>query len=339
MKRSWLTLSLAATMLTGCGNMMYGPTPAPVVQQNSFLGPRVPLQNAQIPSQNGAFAQATRQAPPPQQPRYQTPQAPQPHYPPQNTQMQQPSPYTQPVVRPPAQRTPQLPQQANTGWDAQPQTAGNASPRVYDEPKLSGNNSAASNTAGTTPDSVTVNPNPNVNNRPAPLRPLERTPATDTAQAARPADSAEPPPPVQPVRRDADAAPQQNPPAESQEVASNKRPAASGSNTGGSAVSSLLRKASDSLGKGDMDGAVGYLENAQRIESKNPKILYDIANIRFHQGRHREADAMASRAVQTAQSSGDKAMEKKAWSLVSKARNELGDRQGALNAANKAAGL
>lgn len=331
MKRSWVMLSLTTTMLAGCGNMMYGPTPAPVVQQNSFLGPRVSLQNPQVSPQQGAFSQATRQAPPPRQAHYQAPPAQQAYYPPQNTQMQQASPYTQSGVGV-VQRAPQPSQQANAGWNAQPQPAANT-PRVYDEPKLPGSSPAAS-TPGTTPESVTVSPN--ANNRPTPLRPPERTTANDAAQAARPTDPAVPPP-VQPVRRD--AASQQNAPAESQEVASNKRPAASSGNAGGGAVSSLLRKASDSLGKGDMDGAVGYLENAQRIESNNPKILYDIANIRFHQGRHREADAMASRAVQTAQSSGDKSMEKKAWSLVSKARNELGDRQGALNAANKAAGL
>lgn len=328
MKRSWLTLSLAATMLAGCGNMMYGPTPAPVVEQNSFLGQRIPLQNPQVPP-NGAFAQSTRQAPPVQQQRPPVahyPQ-PQPHHVPQQTQMQQASPYAQSNAAPPVHANAP---QANAGWNAQPQPAGNTPPRVYDEPKLPGN-TAATNAPVTTPGSVTVDPNAN---RPTPIRPPERTPATDTAQATRPADATVPPP-VQTTRRD--PAPQQNTPAETQQVASNKAP--SGGNSGGGAVSSLLRKASDSLGKGDMDGAVGYLENAQRIESNNPKILYDIANIRFHQGRHREADAMASRAVQTAQSSGDKSMEKKAWSLVSKARNELGDRQGALNAANKAAGL
>ncbi|MDO5090529.1 MAG: hypothetical protein Q4D61_03185 [Cardiobacteriaceae bacterium] len=322
MKRSWLTLSLATTILAGCGPMVYGPTPAPVVQQNSAFGSRVPLQNPQVPPQGGVFAPATRPVPqrPPQ------PQAPQFQPPVQQTQVQQPSPY----APPPAQV--QAPQQANSGWNAQPQPAPNTPPRIYDEPKLPGN--AVANTPATQP-GVTVNPN--TNNRPTPLRPPERNAANDTAQTTRPADPAAVPPPVQPVRNT--PAPQQTAPAQTQQVASNSKPPASGGNSGGGAVSSLLRKASDSLGKGDMDGAVGYLENAQRIESNNPKILYDIANIRYHQGRHREADAMASRAVQTAQSSGDKAMEKKAWSLVSKARNELGDRQGALNAANKAAGL
>ena len=139
-------------------------------------------------------------------------------------------------------------------------------------------------------------------------------------------------PPVQTTRQ------QQSQPQEQQQVASSNRSGSSSSSSpasGGnnSAVSSLLKQASASLGKGDLDGAAAYLENAQRIEPQNSKILYDIANIRYHQGRHREAESMASRAVQVG---GDSGIKKKAWSLISKSRSELGDHQGAINAANKA---
>jgi len=103
---------------------------------------------------------------------------------------------------------------------------------------------------------------------------------------------------------------------------------------GETAVSALLKKASGALGKGDLDGAAAYLENAQRLDPKNSKILYDIANIRYHQGRYKEAESMASRAVQTG---GNNAMLKKSWSLISNSRNKLGDSQGAVQAATKAA--
>ena len=125
------------------------------------------------------------------------------------------------------------------------------------------------------------------------------------------------------------------PPVETKTVASNTPdPAAPAKAEGETAVSALLKKASGSLGKGDLDGAAAYLENAQRLDPKNSKILYDIANIRYHQGRYKEAESMASRAVQTG---GSNAMLKKSWSLISNSRNKLGDSQGAVQAATKAA--
>ena len=148
--------------------------------------------------------------------------------------------------------------------------------------------------------------------------------ANNKRQALRPNTSTEPA-----------ANPAAPPPVETKTVASNTpAPAAPAKEEGETAVSALLKKASGSLGKGDLDGAAAYLENAQRLDPKNSKILYDIANIRYHQGRYKEAESMASRAVQTG---GSNAMLKKSWSLISNSRNKLGDSQGAVQAATKAA--
>lgn len=105
---------------------------------------------------------------------------------------------------------------------------------------------------------------------------------------------------------------------------------------GGGAVSELLKKASSSIGKGDLNGAVAHLENAHRLDPNNSKILYDIANVRYHQGRYRDAETFASRAVRAG---GGGATLKKSWSLIANARKALGDNQGAVSAAEKAAGL
>ena len=145
--------------------------------------------------------------------------------------------------------------------------------------------------------------------------------ANNKRQALRPNTSTEPA-----------ANPAAPPPVETKTVASNTPAPAKAE--GETAVSALLKKASGSLGKGDLDGAAAYLENAQRLDPKNSKILYDIANIRYHQGRYKEAESMASRAVQTG---GSNAMLKKSWSLISNSRNKLGDSQGAVQAATKAA--
>ena len=148
--------------------------------------------------------------------------------------------------------------------------------------------------------------------------------ANNKRQALRPNTSTEPA-----------ANPAAPPPVETKTVANNTpAPAAPAKEEGETAVSALLKKASGSLGKGDLDGAAAYLENAQRLDPKNSKILYDIANIRYHQGRYKEAESMASRAVQTG---GSNAMLKKSWSLISNSRNKLGDSQGAVQAATKAA--
>lgn len=316
MKHSWLTLSLAAVVLGGCGSMVYGPTPAPVVNQSSYG--QVNL-NPQAPQTSNAFAPVVRS------PRQQA-QPPVAQARPVNgqQQVQQASPYQQPQA-----------QQANArqqGWNMPAQPSVNTPPRVYDEPKLPGTTATApvSPVNGATPPAVAVN------NRPTPVRPPERTGGNTVMPAgnapAGEATASTAPPPVQTTRQ------QQSQPQEQQQVASSNRSGSSSSSSpasGGnnSAVSSLLKQASASLGKGDLDGAAAYLENAQRIEPQNSKILYDIANIRYHQGRHREAESMASRAVQVG---GDSGIKKKAWSLISKSRSELGDHQGAINAANKA---
>lgn len=122
--------------------------------------------------------------------------------------------------------------------------------------------------------------------------------------------------------------------ADREQVASVAPSQAQPTETPSSPIKALLQKASASLGKGDLDGAAAYLENAQRIDPKNAKILYDIANIRFHQGRFKDAENFASRAVKVG---GGNAMLKKSWSMIANARTKLGDSQGAILAAEKAA--
>lgn len=320
MKLSWLTLSLAAVALTGCGSMVYGPTPAPVVSHNQY-GQPVNL-NPNVAQTGNAFAPAVQQQPP----RVPVAQA----APAQAQRVQQPSPYQQAVQNPvqvqqptPTQAQAQAQAQAQQGWNTPAQPAAATQTRVYDEPKL----------PGTVTTQAATTPPPAVETRATPVRPPERTTASTTPAAttpSTPSTQASTPPPVE-TRQQPQAAEPARETARSNTGSSSATPARSGGND--TAVSSLLKQASASLGKGDLDGAAAYLENAQRIEPQNSKILYDIANIRYHQGRHREAESMASRAVQVG---GDNSIKKKAWSLISKSRSELGDHQGAINAANRA---
>ena len=266
---------------------------------------------------NGGYANAGQAVPPPVNPAYANnqPLRPQMGQPPVNTP-------TVPNVPPPVQQT-----QVQAANPYQP-----AAPNIAKTP-------APAPGWGAPADQPKVTPAPNANQPAAPgaaairdaVKEAPKVAVADPAaaannkrQALRPNTSTEPA-----------ANPAAPPPVETKTVASNTPdPAAPAKAEGETAVSALLKKASGSLGKGDLDGAAAYLENAQRLDPKNSKILYDIANIRYHQGRYKEAESMASRAVQTG---GSNAMLKKSWSLISNSRNKLGDSQGAVQAATKAA--
>lgn len=158
-------------------------------------------------------------------------------------------------------------------------------------------------------------------------------PAADQSVAAAPVnDKKNEPKPIRPNVNSEETARETASATEQQTAA--LTPAAKKPAKGNSSVNSLLKQASSALGKGDLDGAVAYLQDAQRLDSSNPKILYDIANIRYHQGKYNEAESAASRVVRVGASD---AMMKKAWSLIANSRKALGDNQGAITAAERAA--
>ncbi|PIE46349.1 MAG: hypothetical protein CSA45_00095 [Gammaproteobacteria bacterium] len=101
-----------------------------------------------------------------------------------------------------------------------------------------------------------------------------------------------------------------------------------------SATKSLLQEARTAVSAGNYDKAASALERAHRIEPSNAKILYDIAQIRYAQGQYRQAESFASRA---AGYSTSKTLSKKIWTLLSNARKALGNTTGANAAAQKAA--
>lgn len=100
------------------------------------------------------------------------------------------------------------------------------------------------------------------------------------------------------------------------------------------ATKSLLQEARVAVAAGDYEKAASALERAHRIEPGNAKILYDISQIRYAQGKYRQAASFASKA---ANYSSSPALSKKIWSLLSNARKALGNSTGAQAAAKKAA--
>lgn len=315
MKYLWLGIT-TALFLSGCS--VYGDGQAPVVNRNTQYGQQ-PAFGGQMPPQDGGFGfnnqgggfnnMAFGGQPPvnPQQP---------PMWPPVN----QPS-VNQPPVNQPMVQQPNMP--VNPPQPAGQTQVQSASPYQPAAPTIkttvNANNPATPPKTPQEPGVVAVHEA--VKEAP---KTAANTPATLPADNKRQA--------LRPNSGDVNVGAPSTPAVADNKTVASAQPAEKAE--GETAVSALLKKASSALGKNDLDGAAAYLENAQRLDPKNSKILYDIANIRYHQGRYKEAESMASRAVQTG---GSNAMLKKSWSLISNSRNKLGDSQGAVQAATKAA--
>ena len=310
MKYLWLGIT-TALFLSGCS--VYGDGQAPVVNRNTQYGQQ-PAFGGQMPPQDGGFGfnnqgggfnnMALGGQPPvhPQQARQPPPMRP---------------PVNQPPVNQPMVQQPNMP--GNPPQPARQTQVQSASPYQPAAPTIKA--AANANNPATPQEPGVVAVREAVKEAP---KTAANTPATPPADNKRQA--------LRPNSGDVNVGAPSTPAVADNKTVASAQPAAKAE--GETAVSALLKKASGALGKGDLDGAAAYLENAQRLDPKNSKNLYDIANIRYHQGRYKEAESMASRAVQTG---GNNAMLKKSWSLISNSRNKLGDSQGAVQAATKAA--
>lgn len=309
MKQIWLGAVSTAVLLSGCAPVMYSTQPAPVVSlnPNNGVAARQPVSN--LHPNNAAINRATPDPTTRQQAVMPAPTPAAPLRPPVqadnrnntgNIKVEQASPYGKPAVAEPYRGG-----SDDDGWNV-----------AANSRQSSGGASSSSSTRSeesSKPQTETASNEP--------LRPKKRSEEAAAEQSNSQARAEE----------------QANDVAEEEKqvasIAPVKKPSSSGSNN---PVSTLLKKASASLGKGDLDGAAAYLENAHRINPKNAKILYDIANIRYHQGRFKDAENFAGRATNAG---GSNAMMKKAWALIANARKSLGDNQGAIAAAEKAASL
>lgn len=96
---------------------------------------------------------------------------------------------------------------------------------------------------------------------------------------------------------------------------------------GNQAVVALLDSAAAHLGAQDLDKAAADLERAVRIEPNNAAIWHDLGQIRLHQSRYQDAQAMASKSNGLA--TGNRALQARNWRLIAVARRSLGDAVGA----------
>lgn len=100
------------------------------------------------------------------------------------------------------------------------------------------------------------------------------------------------------------------------------------------AVGALLKTAQQQERNNDLNGAVGTIERALRIEPRNGHLWYRLANLRYSQGRHGLASDLASKSLALA--GADVALKRDSWRLIARAKRASGDTEGAKVAERKA---
>lgn len=100
------------------------------------------------------------------------------------------------------------------------------------------------------------------------------------------------------------------------------------------AVGALLKTAEDQERNNDLNGAVGTLERALRIEPRNAHLWYRLANLRYTQGRYDLATDLASKSLTLA--GADAVLKRDSWQLIARAKRASGDISGAKVAERKA---
>lgn len=101
------------------------------------------------------------------------------------------------------------------------------------------------------------------------------------------------------------------------------------------AVLALVSEAERNSKSGDLESAVVTIERALRIDSRNPSLIYKLAQLRLKQSKPRLAEDLAKK---TALLSGkDKSLKRKSWLLISEARRQQKNYFGAKEARRKAA--
>lgn len=100
------------------------------------------------------------------------------------------------------------------------------------------------------------------------------------------------------------------------------------------AVKALIEDAEAAAQDGQWDNAAATLERAIRIQPRNPILWSLLANTRLQQHQYQAAEDLAKKSNVFA--AGDKELIQQNWRLVSQARREKGDSEGAKDAAEKA---
>ena len=102
-------------------------------------------------------------------------------------------------------------------------------------------------------------------------------------------------------------------------------------------VASLAARAREAYDEQSYPRAADHLEEALDIDPERGVLWQNLAMVRYEQGRYRDAERLALRALDTGEREPDVLRE--SWWLIAAARKERGDDSGAREAAERARGL
>lgn len=100
------------------------------------------------------------------------------------------------------------------------------------------------------------------------------------------------------------------------------------------AVLALVTEANKNSKAGDLESAVATIERALRIDARNPRLTYKLAELRLKQSKPRLAEDLARKAALL--SAHDRVLKKQSWLLISEARRRQKNYHGAKEAKLKA---
>ncbi len=97
---------------------------------------------------------------------------------------------------------------------------------------------------------------------------------------------------------------------------------------------SLLQKIEQAMQQQDYGRAEGMLERALRIDSQRAGLWHDLGRVRYRQGNYKEAVTLARRSNGLVERGS--VLQEENWSLIARAKEALGDMEGARAAWRKA---
>jgi Tfp pilus assembly protein PilF len=99
-------------------------------------------------------------------------------------------------------------------------------------------------------------------------------------------------------------------------------------------IASLVQRADQYRMKGEYAQAQSVLEQALRIDSRNPRTWYQLASLKLDEGAPDSAETFARKSLRYCEPESREAAQN--WLLISEIRRRLGDQSGAKQALDKA---
>ena len=172
---------------------------------------------------------------------------------------------------------------------------------------------------------VAPQPQPQLTRLPAEVEPEVQTMPLERGEVPRPQALPEPLPEPEPMY------PPEGLPEQSRDMLSGSAETAPLSDN--PVVVSLLEQADGLAAGGQLDRAAASVERGLRIAPKDAALWQKLARIRLEQGRYRQAESLAKKAIALAR--GRPGMIADNWKIIAEARRAAGDEAGARRALEK----